>query len=98
MARVEELKNSGSAQSHAELQAYLSPDELTILNNVKAREMVRHEDIVDLNSFQTDIIDGRALNMVKGNLGLISAQDVKPKEAYKGKSAINIDNSLPVEA
>jgi hypothetical protein len=81
MARVEELKNSGSASSHAELQAYLSPDELHILNTVRAREMVRSEDTVDLNNFQTDIIDGRALNMTQGSLGLISAQEVVPKKS-----------------
>jgi hypothetical protein len=81
MARVEELKISGSAQNHVELQAYLSPDELHILNTVRAREMVRSEDTVDLSNFQTDTIDGRALNMVHGSLGLISAQDVVPKKS-----------------
>lgn len=41
LKKVEDLKMSGHAQSHKELEVYLAPDEIYILNIVRAREMVR---------------------------------------------------------
>lgn len=72
MKKVEDLKISGHAQSHKELEVYLAPDEMHILNTVRAREMVRSEDTVNIDTFTSDIIDGRALHMVHGSLGLVS--------------------------
>jgi hypothetical protein len=82
LKRVEDLTAAGSVQSHAELQAYLSADEMNILNSVRAREMVRSEDTVNIDTFASDIIDGRALNMVQGSLGLIAEAGVS-KEVKK---------------
>ncbi|RYP51920.1 hypothetical protein DL768_002888 [Monosporascus sp. mg162] len=79
MKRVEDLKISGSARDPKELEAYLSPEEMRILNTVRAREMVRSEDTVNIDTFTSDIIDGRAVNMVHGSLGLISAQETAKK-------------------
>jgi len=83
LKRVEDLKSSGSAQSHKELEAYLSPEEMHILNTVRAREMVRSEDTVNIDTFTSDIIDGRAINMVHGSLGLLSAEESAKKAATK---------------
>lgn len=83
LKRVEDLKTSGHARSHKELEAYLTPDEMHVLNTVRAREMVRSEDTVNIDTFTSDTIDGRALNMVHGSLGLISAQESAKKGVKK---------------
>lgn len=54
-----------------------------ILNSVRAREMVRSEDTVNIDTFTSDIIDGRALNMVRGSLGLISEEEANKKTVKK---------------
>lgn len=46
-----------------------------ILNTVRAREMVRSEDTVNIDTFTSDIIDGRTLHMVYTDLGLMAELD-----------------------
>lgn len=87
LKKVEDLETSGHANSHKELEAYLTPDEMLILNTVRAREMVRSEDTVNIDTFTSDTIDGRALNMVRGSLGLVSAQEA-------GKNAVKKSDDL----
>ncbi|KAF1936660.1 hypothetical protein EJ02DRAFT_506414 [Clathrospora elynae] len=89
MAKVEELKSSGSAQIHKELEAYLSPDELHILNTVRAREMVRSEDTVNIDTFTSDTMDGRAVNMIQGSLGLISAHEAAKNAPKKSTDLLS---------
>jgi hypothetical protein len=72
------LKISGSAQDPKELA-----EEMRILNTLRAREMVRSEDSMNLDTFTSDAIDGRAVNMVHGSLGLISAQEAAKKGTKK---------------
>ncbi|OAA56183.1 Tryptophan halogenase [Niveomyces insectorum RCEF 264] len=88
LKRVEDLKISGAARSHKELEAYLTPDELNILNTVHAREMVRSEDTLNIDTFTSDVIDGRALNMVRGSLGLISAEEAAKKVVKKSADVL----------
>ncbi|KAK0648450.1 hypothetical protein B0T16DRAFT_408212 [Cercophora newfieldiana] len=83
LKKVEDLKVSGTANNHKELELYLTDDEMKILNTVHAREMVRSEDTVNIDTFQSDIIDGRALNMVHGSLGLISAEEAAKRAIKK---------------
>lgn len=75
LKKVEDLETSGHGSSHRELEAYLTPDEMQILKFVRARQMVRPEDYVNIDTFTSDTIDGRALNMVHGSLGLVSGQE-----------------------
>jgi len=89
LKRIEDLKISGSAQDPKELEAYLSPEEMRILNTVRAREMVRSEDTVNIDTFTSDTIDGRAVNMVHGSLGLISAQEAAKKVAKKSDDVLS---------
>lgn len=83
LKRVEDLKVSGTAQTNQELESNLTPEELHILNTVRAREMVRSEDTVNIDTFTSDTIDGRAVNMVHGSLGLISAEEAAKKGTKK---------------
>lgn len=89
LKKVEDLKISGSAQDPKELEAYLSPEETRILNTVRAREMVRSEDTINIDTFTSDTIDGRAVNMVHGSLGLISAQEAAKKVTKKSDDVLS---------
>lgn len=89
MKRVEDLKISGTAKDPKELEAYLSPEEMHILNTVRAREMVRSEDTVNIDTFTSDIIDGRAVSMVHGSLGLISAQEAAKNVVTKSDDVLS---------
>jgi hypothetical protein len=89
LKRVEDLKISGSAQDPKALEAYLSAEEMRILNTVRAREMVRSEDTVNIDTFTSDTIDGRAVNMVHGSLGLISAEEAAKKGAKKSVDVLS---------
>lgn len=89
LRRVEDLKTSGSAQDPKELEVYTSPDEMHILNTVRAREMVRSEDTVNIDTFISDTIDDRAVNMVHGSLGLISGEEAAKKATKKSNDALS---------
>ncbi|KAL9114361.1 MAG: hypothetical protein Q9187_007493 [Circinaria calcarea] len=55
------------------LQTALTPDELRILNTIRARQMMRSEDMMNIDSFGTDAVDGMAANLKRGDLGLVKA-------------------------
>ena len=49
----------------------LTEDEVNILTNIRAKQMLRMEDTVNLKHFGSDAIDGLAPNLVTGKLGLL---------------------------
>ena len=51
----------------------LSADELRILKTIRARQMLRHEDTMNIDNFGSDSIDGYAPIVKRGSLGLIPA-------------------------
>ncbi|KAL9118590.1 MAG: hypothetical protein Q9187_004861 [Circinaria calcarea] len=55
------------------LQTTLTPDELRILNTIRVRQMMRSEDMMNIDSFGTDAVDGMAANLKRGDLGLVKA-------------------------
>lgn len=55
------------------LEANLSPNEMRILTTIRARQMVRSEDTLNLENFSVDSFDGLAPNMIRGDLGLVKA-------------------------
>ena len=63
-------------QEVEKLEANLSPDEMRILTTIRARQMIRSEDTMNINNFGIDAIDGLAPNMKRGDLGLVKAQAV----------------------
>jgi hypothetical protein len=78
--KVEALSLNESTISEAEtqanqaaLEAALTPDELSILNAIRARQMIRSEDTMNIDNFSFDTIDGLAPNMKRGSLGLVPA-------------------------
>jgi len=60
-------------QDKEKLEANLSPDEMGILTTVRARQMVRSEDTMNIENFSVDSFDGLAPNMTRGDLGLVRA-------------------------
>lgn len=48
----------------------LSPDELRILNTIRARQMLRREDTLSIDSFSNNAINGWIPVVKRGNLGL----------------------------
>lgn len=78
LKKVEALSINESTTSEAEIQANqvaleaaLTPDELRILNAIRARQMIRSEDTMNIENFSFDTIDGLAPNMKRGSLGLV---------------------------
>lgn len=51
----------------------LSPDELKILNTIRARQMLRVQDTMSIKSFTSDAINGLAPLVQRGSLGLHKA-------------------------
>jgi len=74
--KMDSINGTNGATANAsdeELRKALSPDELRILNTMRARQMVRQEDIVNLENFNSDPINGMVPNMKRGDLGLVKA-------------------------
>lgn len=53
----------------------LTEDEVNILKNIRAKQMLRMEDTVNLKHFGSDTIHGLAPNLVTGKLGLVAKSD-----------------------
>lgn len=83
-ALIEKLKRFGLDGSSAddaktkeaieELEKTLSPEELRIMDTIRARRMIRAEDSMNIDNFSVDVVNGMAPNLVKGRLGLIKAK------------------------
>ncbi|RYP49870.1 hypothetical protein DL768_004486 [Monosporascus sp. mg162] len=54
----------------AELESLLSPEQMRIVHTIRARQMIRASDWMDIEDFGSDVIDGLTPNMVTGKLGL----------------------------
>lgn len=75
--------NSNTLEGKKELEAALSPEELRILETIQARQMLRMEDITNIDSFGLDVIDGLTPNMKTGDLGLVRPVSAAPKGPVK---------------
>jgi len=85
---------SDEKYSHAvnELQAVLTPEQMRILNSIRARQMLRPDDMINIDSHGSDIIDGLSPNLVRGQLGL-----VEPDKAFKA-ATVNIGEKKDILA
>lgn len=59
------------AKTKGELEASMSPEELHIMHQIRARQMIRTEDTVNIDTFTVDTIEGLTVNLQRGSLGLI---------------------------
>lgn len=67
------------------LEANLTEDETRILNAIRARQMLKAEDTMDIEHLAADVIDGRRINLERGALGL-----VKPGIAERKKDQVDV--------
>jgi hypothetical protein len=58
----------------AELEKTCSPEELKIMDTIRARRMVRAEDSLNIENYSIDVIDGMAPHLERGNLTLKKAK------------------------
>ena len=58
-------------------KAILNENEMRILNTIRARQILRHEDIYRIDSLAADIIDDKRINLERGSLGLAKATAAK---------------------
>jgi hypothetical protein len=63
---LQKLKNTGGHINN------LTGEELRVLDNIRARKMLRSEDPLDLDHFTRDTFDGLMPNLKQGHLGLIN--------------------------
>ena len=87
-ARIEQGDEAGSTakpnEAAQKLEATLTEDEIGILNTIRAREMLRIDDSLNTDNLAADVIDGRRINLVHGDLGL-----VKPTGLEKRKEQVD---------
>ena len=70
----------------------LSPEELKILNTIRARQMLRREDTLSIDNFTNDAINGYVPQLVRGSLSL---QKAAPKSTPKGPAMDELTGPLP---
>lgn len=68
LRRVDDMASPETAKN---LQQYLTPEELEILESLRAKTTIMKADIIDLDNFTSDSIDGLVLKLVHGDLGLM---------------------------
>jgi hypothetical protein len=67
-------------KAKAALEASMSPQELHIMNTVRAREMLRSEDTINIDTFSCDTIGGLTVNLQQGQLGLVKSSGQKTEK------------------
>ncbi|KAK4206968.1 hypothetical protein QBC37DRAFT_105079 [Rhypophila decipiens] len=66
--------DDSNSKALAEIEEKLTPEEQAILKTLKGRRMVRPEDILDIENFTLDSVDGLAPRLERGKLGLAQAK------------------------
>ncbi|KAJ5381789.1 uncharacterized protein N7496_004217 [Penicillium cataractarum] len=64
----------------AALESSMSPQELHIMNTVRAREMLRSEDTINIDTFSCDTIGGLTVNLQQGQLTLVKSTGQKAEK------------------
>ncbi|KFA75658.1 hypothetical protein S40288_08563 [Stachybotrys chartarum IBT 40288] len=67
--KLDSVKSDPGVETKQDLEK-LSEDELAILRTIRARQMLRTEDTMNITSFASDVIEGYAPRLVCGSLGL----------------------------
>ena len=61
----------------------LTPQEMEILGTLRGRELIRHEDILDLGAISSGAIHGLAANVKRGSLGLVPSSQYTRNQSRK---------------
>ena len=65
---MEKVKGSGNDPKELE---QLTEEEIKVLHTIRARQMLRTEDTLNLDNFRKDVIDGLMPSIEQGSLGLV---------------------------
>ena len=81
--KIKSINGTTSIDRKEDLEK-LTEDELRILQNIRAKQMMRMEDTLSLKNYNKDAIDGFAPNLKHGQLGLV------PKETEDTLSKLEV--------
>ncbi len=84
-----DAKNKGPGMAN------LTDEEQKVLNTIRARQMLRTEDILHINNFSADAIDGFAPNVKRGSLGFVKAV---PVAEVNGHAKEEQQTAAPIKA
>lgn len=92
LQKVEDMERK--TKEKGKFDANLSDEEHRVLKSIRARQMLRTEDILRIDNFSADTIDGFAPHLQRGSLGLVKAMPpVAVKESVKQEQA-----GIPIKA
>ena len=80
-------------KSVKDLETNLTDKEKNILTTIRARQMLRIEDIIHNDNLAADVIDGMRISLVRGGLGLAKAQAgmrLTEKEQFESMTRIYV--------
>lgn len=69
LEKLDRVKANPDVETKQDLEK-LNEDELAILRTIRARQMLRTEDSMNIDSFSQDVIDGFVPRLIRGKLGL----------------------------
>lgn len=78
--KLESVKDDPTTETQQDLEK-LTDDELAILRTIRARQMMRSEDAMNIDTFSNDAIDGLLPRLVTGKLGLDREKEPEPAGA-----------------
>lgn len=82
--KLDRVKSDPKTETKEDLEK-LTEDELAVLRTIRARQMLRTEDAMNIESFSHDVIDGFVPRLIRGKLGLNKVQnhsaDIKSSES-----------------
>ena len=71
-------------------EANFTDDEQRLLKTIRARQMLRTEDIIHIDNFSADTIDGFTPNVQRGSLGLVKAMVIPEVKDHVNEEQIRI--------
>ncbi|KAI3390924.1 hypothetical protein diail_8351, partial [Diaporthe ilicicola] len=71
--KLESVKADPNVESNEDLEK-LTDNELAILRTIRARQMMRSEDAMNIDTFKADVVEGFVPRLETGKLGLVKAQ------------------------
>ncbi|KAL9623323.1 MAG: hypothetical protein Q9160_002430 [Pyrenula sp. 1 TL-2023] len=86
-AKLAEQSQTNGGQLQTERIEKLTPDELAILNTIRARQMLRTEDTLNIQNFSKNVVQGLRPRLERGQLGLVKAEKEEGEEEGDGREA-----------
>jgi hypothetical protein len=65
-----------NTKEKGKFEVNLTEEEQRVLKSIRARQMLRKEDILHIDNFSADAIDGLAPNLKRGSLGLVKGMPI----------------------